>query len=766
MKTKSIISLFCLAIALILIHSCDDIAAPYDINTDTSIYGDGSLDAPYTIEGAQLNQSAQYAWVCAYIVGYIPTSDDGSYTISDVVYGTDGAAVSNFVIASSAESEDINDCMAVQLSSGTIRDSLNLSDNPDNLGKQVYLYGTMERYFGSEGVKNVTAAILDGIEIGDMPEDEEESDALFSETFSSSLGDFTIYNVTIDEGLGSEIWTHSSSYSCAYATAYSDYVDYVPAESWLVSPTIDLTEASAATLSFDHAGRFFNDIASDITLWIANASEGDPDTGTWTQLSIPNYPDGDSWTFVSSGDIDLNSYLEQAVKIAFRYYCTTDAGSYEVKNFLIEERNAEASDDEDGNSSEDDPFTVAEAIAAYDADEAQADTWVKGYIVGYVSGMSLNSSSAIFSADDCDVATNLLLADNPDETDYTNCLVIQLPSGSVREALNLEDNPDNLGKTVTLCGSLEKYFGTYGLKSVSEYVLEDGDSDEEESGDNSQSNPYTVADALSIYDSSTALDDTWVTGYIVGYVSGMNLSTTTAVFSADDAVTTNMMLADDVDETDYTNCLIIQLPSGDVREALNLSDNPDNLGRKVTLCGSLEKYFGTCGLKSVSEYSFEDDGNNDDDVDSYASFTQVTTMSSGVYLIVAEVGSTYYIAQNIQSSYSYDYLDVTSITHCGSTISGFDSDEHTFTFTLASNGYYTIKCEDGRYLYMTGSYTSFNVSSSPSSSQYFDVEPNSDGTFTITNTATNKWMQYNSSYSSYGIYDEDKGTMPYLFLKD
>lgn len=632
MKTKCIICLFCLATALILMHSCDDSAAPYDINTDASAYGDGSLDNPYTIEGAQLNQNAQYAWVCAYIVGYIPASDDGSYTLSDAVYTADGATTSNFVIASSAENQDINDCMAVQLPSGAIRDSLNLSDNPDNLGKQVCLYGTMERYFGSEGVKNVTAAIIDSVEIGNMPEDQDDGEALFSETFSSGLGDFTIYNVTLDEGLGSEIWTHSSSDSCACATAYSNYVDYVPAESWLVSPTIDLTEASAAALSFDHAGRYFDDISSNVTLWIANASEGDPDTNTWAQLPIPNYPDGDSRTFVSSGDIDLNAYLEQAVKIAFRYYCSANAGSYEVKNFLVEERNADEETEEDSGSSEDEPYSVAEAIAAYDADETQADTWVKGYIVGYVSSISLSESSA--------------------------------------------------------------------------------------------------------------------------------------VFSADDAATTNIMLADETDETDYTNCLIIQLPSGDVREALNLSDNPDNLGRKVTLCGSLERYFGTYGLKSVTEYSFEDGNDNEEDTDSYDSFTQVASISSGVYLIVAQVGSTYYIAKNIRSSYSYDYLDVSSISDCGSAISGFDSDEHTFTFTLASNGSYTIQCEDGRYLYMTGSYTSFNVDDSPSSGQYFDVEPNSDGTFTITNTSTSKWMQYNSSYCSYGIYDTEKGTLPYLFLKD
>lgn len=296
-------------------------------------------------------------------------------------------------------------------------------------------------------------------------------------------------------------------------------------------------------------------------------------------------------------------------------------------------------------------------------------------------------------------------------------------------------------------------------------VSEDSDGSDEESL-NSQTNPYSVAEALSIYDSSSALEDTWVTGRIVGFVSKTILSASSAVFSAVDATTTNMMLADNADETDYTNCLIIQLPSGDIRDALNLCDNPDNLGRKVTLCGSLERYFGTCGLKSVSEYSFEDDGTDTDESSSYASFTQATSICSGVYLIAAKTDSTCLIAQNIRSSYSYDYLSVTSIPLSGSAISDFDSDGHTFTFTFASNACYTIQCEDGRYLYLTGSYERFNASSSPDSGQYFDVQPNGDGTFTITNTEKGKWMQYDPTYSRFGIYNTEKGTMPCLFLKD
>ena len=97
MKTKSFISLLCLTLGMFLFQACNDVPAPYDIpgkGDANSIYGTGTKDSPYTVKGASLNQNGGYAWVKAYIVGYIPvsTGDGGpSYTISDVVFGADGA---------------------------------------------------------------------------------------------------------------------------------------------------------------------------------------------------------------------------------------------------------------------------------------------------------------------------------------------------------------------------------------------------------------------------------------------------------------------------------------------------------------------------------------------------------------------------------------------------------------------------------------------------------------------------------------------------
>jgi hypothetical protein len=112
----------------------------------------------------------------------------------------------------------------------------------------------------------------------------------------------------------------------------------------------------------------------------------------------------------------------------------------------------------DKGSSVEDAMTVSSAISNAPKD----DVWVSGYIVGG----DLTSTSASFD-DPFKSRTNILLGPKSSTVDRDACLAVQLPSGSVRDALNLVDNPDMLGRKVCLKGDLvESYFGLVGLKSV------------------------------------------------------------------------------------------------------------------------------------------------------------------------------------------------------------------------------------------------------------------------------------------------------------
>ena len=110
-------------------------------------------------------------------------------------------------------------------------------------------------------------------------------------------------------------------------------------------------------------------------------------------------------------------------------------------------------------------YTVTEAIAAY-VDGKQIPAIVTGYIVGAVNNAPETGSQFGVEAT---IATNILISDNPDTNDYTECLIVQLPSGAIRTALNLVDNPGNYKKQVKITGSVEKYFKVAGMKSVTAY---------------------------------------------------------------------------------------------------------------------------------------------------------------------------------------------------------------------------------------------------------------------------------------------------------
>ena len=125
--------------------------------------------------------------------------------------------------------------------------------------------------------------------------------------------------------------------------------------------------------------------------------------------------------------------------------------------------------EEEGDGTEDKPFTVEQAIA-----NQGSLKWVEAYIVGNIDGEGKSISTESKFAAPFTIATNLLIADSQTETDYTKCIPVQLPSGAVRTGLNLVDNSGNVGKKVKLYGSLEAYFAQAGLKAVSYFELEGG----------------------------------------------------------------------------------------------------------------------------------------------------------------------------------------------------------------------------------------------------------------------------------------------------
>ena len=94
-----------------------------------------------------------------------------------------------------------------------------------------------------------------------------------------------------------------------------------------------------------------------------------------------------------------------------------------------------------------------------------------------------------------------------------------------------------------------------------------------------------------------------VTGYIIGSIETNTQKIITSNFSNN----TNIILADNVDETDENKMLFIKIPrQGEFKESIGLRSQPNNLGKKIELKGVLGSYFGKPGMKKLSAFDIKD----------------------------------------------------------------------------------------------------------------------------------------------------------------
>ncbi len=118
-----------------------------------------------------------------------------------------------------------------------------------------------------------------------------------------------------------------------------------------------------------------------------------------------------------------------------------------------------------GDGSKEDPYNISKAIGVN-----SGEAWVKGYIVGTVDGISWQDD--INFEGDFTSATNIVIADSPDETRPEYCMPVQLLSGEIRDILNLKSHPDNHKKEVMVYGGLMNYYGVPGVKGTSGYWMD------------------------------------------------------------------------------------------------------------------------------------------------------------------------------------------------------------------------------------------------------------------------------------------------------
>jgi hypothetical protein len=262
-------------------------------------------------------QSGGTAWVEGYVVGYSwPYLSQYAYFLS----ADTCTQKVNILLADTNKNVYSSKCLSVQLPRGGIRNGLNLITNKAVFGQKLKIFGTLSTNTGIAGLVAPTKYILsDGTSgVGSQT-------THFSETFAASLGAFTQTSI-----VGAQTWKWSSGFG---ATMSGFSGGNIANEDWLISPSIDLTSLTSAALSFDHTinkGVVAN-MKSEQTLLVSI-----DDGVTWKPVNITTYPAGNNWTYVNSGEIDLDAYVGKKIKLAFKYVCTTaSSATWEIKNLRI-----------------------------------------------------------------------------------------------------------------------------------------------------------------------------------------------------------------------------------------------------------------------------------------------------------------------------------------------------------------------------------------------------------------------------------------------
>ena len=233
-----------------------------------------------------------------------------------------------------------------------------------------------------------------------------------------------------------------------------------PAVTVMDGAAMDAYLASPATKYIEYTG----------TLTISGSYYNVAIEGASKAIGSIQYPKDGVVTAASGAVVKVTGY---AIGVSSSKYVNTMA----VKVEVVE---AGEEPEEPETPTEVKEYTVTEALAAY-VDGQQIPAIVKGYIVG-----AMNSTGYVPEFGATTVKTNILLADNADETEIANCIIVQLPSGSIRNELNLVDHADYYKKEIKITGSIEKYFQQAGLKNPTAYEFTGATGISEMKGENAE----------------------------------------------------------------------------------------------------------------------------------------------------------------------------------------------------------------------------------------------------------------------------------------
>ena len=194
-------------------------------------------------------------------------------------------------------------------------------------------------YVGEGGEKKSTTYTLDNIKCGksdsqpvdpqpEVPGEEVvvTKDAAYEESFASEFGKFTVE----DKELGglNFVWKIDTDRKYAKGRAYDGSTGVV-AESWLVSPVLNLNALSKVSLNFSQCS-FSAGQKEEFMLKVKNVT----DNVDWSNVDFEMTTE--KWKWIDN-TVDLSAYAGKKIQIAFAYKNenSANANTWEVKNVKV-----------------------------------------------------------------------------------------------------------------------------------------------------------------------------------------------------------------------------------------------------------------------------------------------------------------------------------------------------------------------------------------------------------------------------------------------
>lgn len=639
---KILNALFLTLLAVLTFSSCSDVPSPYDIKGEGDIpglTGDGTKESPYNIEAAQKKQDGSVAWVQGYIVGAIENYEDPA---GSAKFGAPFTAKNNLLIAESATETDVKNCVVVQLSSGTqLYTKLNLADNVAVLGHILAIQGSLEKFYGFPGVKSTTAATLDGKDVGDSGETDpdnplglDDSDPVdsFSATFDDAENnkDYALenwYNVAV---AGGRCWQGKIFNADKYIQATSYNGTGSNFECWFVTPAFKVDEIADKTVSFKCAVYNYATAAanSNLEIYFLKLVNGKMES---EKLTITGMPTTDN-TWVSL-EAKLDQYPGQTGFVGFKY---TSTSSTEALSYRLDDIQAGK-----GQGGGETPGEGTELLT-----NGGFENWAEGYPVDWKSVSTASSATLEQSTDKRSGVSSVLVKGDTGSNKRLGSKEMTLKAGTYVfsayfKAATAENASARLGYVpINADGSVGNYAyddyvnditnGEWVTKSYTftltqeqkiclvvmnpkspgkDLLIDDASLKTEDGGivegteepdpnpepgeaDGSEDHPYSVADVIAL--NSAQKGPYFVKAYIIGAADGGMSKIQKNNFT----VNTNIVIADQQGETEVGKIVPVQLPTGAIRNAWQLTTNSDKLGKQVIIKANLENYFSVPGLKS------------------------------------------------------------------------------------------------------------------------------------------------------------------------